>query len=66
MKKKAPYIFGFLGLSLVGISFFLRGGTPDADETITNLASTFMIVAGSICLLIGVATFFMRNHGEDW
>lgn len=66
MKKKAPYIFGALGLTLIGISYFLGEGTPDADAAITKIASIFMVVAGSICIIIGVLTFFMRDHGEEW
>jgi len=66
MKRKAPYIFGGLGIVLVVTSFVLRNGTPDADDAITTLASMFMAVAGGVCVLVGIVTFFMRHEGEDW
>lgn len=65
MKKYAPYIFGVIGLILIATSILLRNGTPDADMAITNLASSFMVFAGAICLLIGLVTFFLRHDETD-
>lgn len=66
MKKFAHFLFGGLGLLLLIFAFFLRNGSPDADVVITNLASTFMMFAGAVCLLVGVVTFFRRHDHEEW
>lgn len=66
MKKYSPYIFGCLGIFMIGFSFVLRNGTPDADMAITNLASSFMIFAGAVCLLVALVTFFKRDDPEEW
>lgn len=66
MKRIAPYIFGGFGVLMIVFSLVLRNGTADADVVITNLASTFMLVAGAVCLLVGVVTFFRRNDYEEW
>lgn len=66
MKHKAPYLFGGFGIVMIVFSVFLRNGTADADVVITNLASTFMVFAGSVCLLVGMITFFRRHDHEEW
>ena len=66
MKKYSPYIFGVLGLFLIGMSFFLRNGTAEADSAITNLASSFMIFGGGVCLLVALVTFLKRDDPEEW
>jgi len=66
MKKYSPYIFGALGLFLIGFSFVLRNGTPDAEAVITNLASSFMVFAGIVCFLVALVTFFKRDDPEEW
>lgn len=66
MKKYSPYIFGGLGLLLIGFSFFLRNGTPDADMAITNLASSFMVFAGGVCMIVALVTFLKRDDPEEW
>ncbi len=66
MKKYLPYVVGGLGLMLLLIGMVLRNGTPDADELITNLSSTFMMLAGAICFLVGVVTHFLRDDETVW
>ena len=66
MKKYLPFVFGGLGLLLLVIAFVLRSGTADAEVVITNLASTFMMVAGAICVLVGLVTFFLRDDEQIW
>ena len=66
VKKYLPFVFGGLGLVMLVIAMFLRQGTDDAHTVITNLAGTFMIVAGVICVLIGIITFFLRNDNTIW
>lgn len=65
MKKYLPYIFGGLGLLLLVSAMILRGGSADVHAVVTNLASTFMLVGGGICILIGLVTFFLRDD-EVW
>jgi hypothetical protein len=66
MKQVAPYLFGGFGIVMIVFSVVLRNGTADADVVITNLASSFMLLAGSVCLLVGVVTFFRRHDHEEW
>ncbi len=66
VKKFLPFVFGVLGLVMLVIAMVLRNGTDDAHMVITNLASTFMFVAGVICLLIGIITFFLRHDHTIW
>lgn len=66
MKKYSPFIFGGLGLLLIGMSFVLRNGTPEADSAITNLASSFMVFGGGVCLLVALITFLKRDDPEEW
>ncbi|MBX9720731.1 MAG: hypothetical protein K2X81_05005 [Candidatus Obscuribacterales bacterium] len=66
MKKFLPFIIGGLGAFMIGFSVILRNGTPDADVVITNLVSTFMLVAGVICVLVGLVTFFLRHDEQIW
>jgi hypothetical protein len=66
MKHVAPYLFGGFGIAMIVFSVVLRNGTNDADLVITNLASSFMVFAGSVCLLVGVITFFRRHDQEEW
>ncbi len=66
MKKFLPFIIGGLGAFMVGFSMILRNGTPDADIVITNLVSTFMLVAGVICIVVGLVTFFLRHDEHIW
>jgi hypothetical protein len=66
MRQYLPYLIGGLGLLFLGIAYFLRQGTGDANIAITNLASTFMGVAGAICLLGGIVTFFLRDDESIW
>lgn len=66
MKKYLPYLVGGLGLMFIGIAVILRSGTADADSAITNVASTFMLIAGAICFLAGVVTFFLRHDESVW
>jgi hypothetical protein len=66
MKKFLPFIIGGLGAFMIGFSVILRNGTPDADVAITNLVSTFMLVAGVICVLVGLVTFFLRHDEQIW
>lgn len=65
MKKYLPYIFGGLGVFFIAFAMILRNGAPDAHEVITNLASTFMLVAGGICVVVGIVTFFIRDD-DQW
>jgi hypothetical protein len=66
MRKYLPFLIGGLGLTFIGMSLLLRNGSPDTHTAITNLASTFMGVAGAICFLGGVVTFFLRDNEEIW
>jgi hypothetical protein len=66
MKEKLPFIFSGLGLVMVIISVVLRNGTADTSTPITNLASTFMFLAGVICMIGGIVTYFMRDNPEVW
>ena len=66
MKKYSPYIFGVLALVLIVTSFILRNGSPDVDFVITNLASTFMLFGGGICVIVAVVAFFKRDDPEEW
>ena len=66
MKKYSPYIFAGLGLFLIGMSFFLRQGMADADAVITNLASSFMVFGGGVCLVVALITFLKRDDPEEW
>lgn len=66
MKKYLPYIFGGIGLLLLVSAMILRGGSADVHAVVTNLASTFMLVAGAICIVIGLITFFLRHDDEVW
>jgi len=66
VKKFLPFIIAGLGLAFVIISMVLRNGTADAQEVITNITSTFMLVAGCICVLVGIVTFFLRDDTEIW
>lgn len=66
MKKMLPYIFGGMGLVLLASAYFLRSGSPDVHEAITNLASSFMLFGGGICIVVGLITFFLRNDDETW
>lgn len=66
MKKVLPYLLTGLGLAFVIISMILRQGTADAHTAVTNVASSFMIIAGGICILAGLVTFFLRDDPEIW
>lgn len=66
MKKFLPFLLGGLGLLLIATALVLRQGTADAHMVVTNLASTFMLVAGAICLVGGLVTFFLRDDPEIW
>lgn len=66
MKQIAPYLFGGFGIAMIVFSVILRNGTADADLVITNLASSFMLCAGSVCLLVATVTFFRRHDHEEW
>jgi hypothetical protein len=61
MKKFLPYLIGGVGLMMVCIALVLRNGSPEAETVITNLASTFMLTAGIICVIGGLVTFFLRD-----
>jgi hypothetical protein len=66
LKKYIPFIVGGLGIAFIVISLVLRNGTPDADVAITNVASTFMLVAGGICIVVGLVSYFLRHDHEIW
>ncbi len=66
LKKFLPYLVGGLGLLFIGIAVVLRSGTADAETAITNVASTFMLIAGAICFLAGIVTFFLRHDETVW
>lgn len=66
MKRYSPYIFGTLGLALIGFSFYVRNGLPGAEAVITNLSSVFMLLAGAVCVVVGIITFIKRNDPEEW
>jgi hypothetical protein len=66
MKEYLPYIFAGLGVALILISLVLRNGTPETSTVITNLASVFMIIAGVICMIGGLVTYFLRDDPEIW
>lgn len=66
MKKYYPYIFGGLAVVLIVTSIVLRNGAPDVDLVITNLASTFMLFGGGLCVVVAVVAFFKRDDPEEW
>lgn len=66
MRKYLPYVVGGMGVVLLVIAMFLRNGTPDAEALITNLSSTFMMLAGAICFIVGVVTYFLRDDETVW
>lgn len=66
MRKYLPYVVGGLGIVLLTIGLVLRNGTPDADALITGLSSTFMMLAGAICFVVGVVTYFLRDDETVW
>lgn len=66
MKKLLPFLVSGLGLIFIVLSQVLRAGTADADAAITNLAGVFVLLAGAVCLVGGVATFLLRHDSEVW
>lgn len=66
MKKYLPFGVGGMGLLLLIIACFLRSGASDADAAIANLSGTFMLVAGCICFVVGVVTYFLRDDEQVW
>lgn len=54
-----------LGLGFMVLAWFLRKGMPDAHTAITNVSSTFMFVAGIICIVGGLVVYFLRNEEEE-
>lgn len=66
MKKWLPFLIVGLGVMFILISMVLRNGMPDADVAITNITSMFMLVAGCICVVGGIVTFFLRHDPEVW
>lgn len=66
MSKYLPYVFAGLGVFMIIFSMVLRNGMPDAHVVITNLTSSFMLIAGGICLVVGLVTFFLRHDDEVW
>lgn len=66
MKQYLPFVIGGMGLLLLAVAFVLKNGTPDAEAAITSLASMFMMVAGSVCVIVGAVTFFLRDDETVW
>jgi hypothetical protein len=55
-----------LGCIFVGVSVLLKNGMPDAEVAITNITSMFMLIAGSICIVGGIVTHFLRHEEDVW
>jgi hypothetical protein len=66
MKKWLPFLIAGLGLFMVIISMVLRQGTADADIAITNVTSSFMLIGGSVCIVVGLVTYFLRHNDDVW
>jgi len=66
MKKFIPFIVVALGVAFILVSMFLRNGTEDAEAAITNVASTFMLFAGGVCVVGGCLIFFLRHDHDFW
>ena len=66
MKKWVPILVSGLGFFVIVIAMILRRGTPDADIAITNVTSSFMFIGGSICIVVGLVTYFLRHSEDIW
>jgi hypothetical protein len=54
-----------LGLGFIGLAMFLRQGTADAHQAITNITSVFILVAGALCILFGIVIYLIKNDEDD-
>jgi hypothetical protein len=66
MKKYLPFGVGGMGLMLLTIALIFRNGVTGTEAVITNLAGTFMLLAGSICFIVGLVTYFLRDDEQVW
>lgn len=66
VKKYLPASVVLLGCIFIGVSVLLKNGMADADVAITNITSMFMLVAGSICIVGGIVTHFLRHEEDVW
>lgn len=66
MKKWLPACVVLLGCAFIGIAVMLKQGTPDAEAAITGISSLFMLIAGSILIVGGIVTHFMRHEEDVW
>lgn len=66
-KKHLPHLLLAVGIGMGIMSQIIRhGGLPDADVAITNLTSSFMLIGGCICAVVGIVTYFIKDDNEDW
>ncbi|HEY9678980.1 MAG TPA: hypothetical protein V6C76_13305 [Drouetiella sp.] len=66
MKKYLPAAVVLLGIIFIVIAVILKRGTPDAEAAITGIASMFMLIAGSILIVGGIVTHFLRHEDDVW
>ena len=66
MKKIMPIAMMATGIGLCVISQVLRMGQEVVDTAVTNVTSSFMLIAGCICLLGGLVTYFLKGDDDVW
>lgn len=57
-------VFGLIGVSLIGASFFVSGN--EAHQLFNDITQLIMLIAGSVSILVAVIIFFIRNSPDIW